>query len=158
MSTHAQADIEETSKPKLDVASTSVPRTPTAAELAALGLGPARSRSFVSSHPETAAAIVDFAKACEANGARFKVFQSSGRNGYYAQLRLKVITGAAANAYTDSRGYEGPSQVCEVGSMSTTKSQARGLDAALTSLAKEAEIPFVRRQVQVSTAKRGMSL
>lgn len=125
---------------------------PTAADLDALGLGPASSRTLVTRFPHLSIALVTFAAACREAGMRFKVFQASGRNGYYARLRLMVITGEAPNGYTDTRGYEGPFYQCEVGSMSTTKVQACELGKALAWLAAEADVPFGPHQRESANA------
>jgi hypothetical protein len=125
---------------------------PTAADLDALGLGPARSRTLVTRFPHLSIALVTFAATCREAGTRFKVFQASGRDGYHAQLRLMVITGKAPNGHTDSRGYEGPFYQCEVGSMSTTKAQTCELGKALAWLAAAADVPFGPHQGEPANA------
>jgi hypothetical protein len=109
-----------------------------AEQVEAIGFGPARSRTLVSKSPATAKKAIAFAAACAAKGFRFKVFQASGRNGYYARLRFMVITGDAPNAYTDSRGFTGHTEDCEAGSMGLTKAQISDFADTMDRLAIEA--------------------
>lgn len=102
-----------------------------------IGFGPARSRSLAADRPEFARLAIAFADACKEKGNRFRVFKSSGRNGHYARLRLKVVTGKAPNRYTDSRGFEGPWIGMEVGALSTTTKQVAALTEAIHDLAEE---------------------
>lgn len=110
------------------------------AQIELIGFGPSRSRSLVAKSPDTAKKAVAFAAACAAKGYRFRVFQASGRNGYYARLRFMVITGDASNAYTDSRGFTGPSEDCEAGSRSLTWAQIRDFEDTMDRLAIEAGV------------------
>lgn len=105
-----------------------------------IGFGPARSRTFAQKAPEEASKIVAFDDACHAKHLRFRAFNSSGRSGYYARLRLKVITGDADNAYTDSRGFTGPQEDCEVGSMGITWAQISAIEDAIETIGQEAGV------------------
>jgi hypothetical protein len=105
-----------------------------------IGFGPARSRTFAQKAPAFAAKIVAFEDACQAKGLRFRAFNASGRNGYYARLRLMVITGEADNAYADSRGYTGPKEDCEVGSMGITWAQIEAIEDAVEYIGQQVGI------------------
>lgn len=105
-----------------------------------IGFGPARSRTFAQKAPASASKVLAFADACNAKGVRFRAFTASGRNGYYARLRLKVITGKANNAYNDSRGFIGPQEDCEVGSLGITWAQIEAIEEAIEAIGYEAGI------------------
>ena len=124
----------------MNTAAHAAPSAELANQLAQIGFGPARSRSLVSKSPDTAAQAVALAAACALRGFRFKVFQASGRNSYYARLRFMVITGDADNAYTDSRGYVGPREDCEAGSMGLTWDQIHDFEDTMDRLAIEAGV------------------
>lgn len=106
-----------------------------------IGFGPARSEIMARKFPALAELLLAFRESVNAAGFRFRVFQSSGRNGYYTKLRLKVITSDKPDGYTDTRHYEGPLEEVEVGALGMTHAQARVIERAISDL--RADLPRV---------------
>ncbi len=108
-----------------------------ATQLERIGFGPLRSALMVEkADAALIAKIVRFADRAKERGCTFRVFQASGRNGYYSRLRLMLITGKKPNRYTDSRGWEGPMDEVVVGSLGITHAQLAELDEAVDTLSK----------------------
>lgn len=104
-------------------------------KLCEIGFGSSRSNTMVAKAPvELIDKIVSFAENAQSKGLQFRVFQSSGRNGYYSKLRLMLITGKKPNRFTDSRGFEGPIEAVEVGSYGITHAQLEAISAGIDEL------------------------
>jgi hypothetical protein len=111
----------------------STPDTP-ALSLYLIGFGLSRGKMMAIKFPALTQRVIAFREDANAAGFRFRVFQSSGRNGYYAKLRLKVITSEKPDGYTDTRHYEGPMEEVEVGALGMTHAQARAIEHAISDL------------------------
>lgn len=99
-----------------------------------IGFGPVRSEIMARKFPALKELVLAFREAANGAGFRFRVFQSSGRNGYYTKLRLKVITSEKPDGYADTRHYEGPMEEVEVGALGMTHAQARAIERAISDL------------------------
>lgn len=100
-----------------------------------IGFGPSRSVAMAAKAPvELLNKIVSFSDKAQSQGLQFRVFQSSGRNGHYARLRLMLVTGKKPNRYQDSRGFNGPIEELEVGSLGITHAQLAEIGAGIDRL------------------------